>query len=52
MNSSELFEVKRTPVPLWKWILLHFGKNYRNVDCEGDIVSVITAKYMFKVLWI
>ena len=42
---------KIKPIPVWKWILLHFCPMYTSFDSEGDIVCVCYAKILFKHMY-
>lgn len=46
-------EVKASvkPIPVWKWILLHFRPAYISYDTEGDIACVCYAKVLFKQIY-
>lgn len=44
--------INRTPIPLWKWILLHFIKPHIGVDVDVHITTVCYAKKIFGVVYI
>lgn len=44
--------INRTPIPLWKWILLHFVKTVISIDIDANISTVCYAKKLFGVMYI
>jgi len=50
--SEKVFEyIQRTPIPLWKWILLHFVKTYKTFDIDLHITTVCYSKMLFKIIY-
>ncbi len=33
------------PIPIWKWVLLHFCPTYISYDTEGDIACVFFQRF-------
>ena len=51
--SEKVFEyIQQTPIPLWKWILLHFVKTYKSFDTDLHVTVVCYAKMLFKKIYI
>ena len=51
--TDRVFEYwQQPPIPLWKWILLHFVKTYKTMDSGPDNTVVLYGKMLFKVLYI
>lgn len=42
---------KIKPIPVWKWILLHFCPTHIGYDTEGDIACVCHVKILFKQMY-
>ena len=53
MDELNIFNfINRTPIPLWKWILLHLVKPHIGVDVDVHITTVCYAKRLFGVVYI
>ena len=52
MKTTEEVKASVKPIPMWKWILLHFCPAYVSYDTEGDIACVCSAKVLFKKIYI
>lgn len=51
MTEYKIEEPEIKPIPMWKWILLHFCPVHLGFDTEGDIVCVSFAKVLFKQVY-
>ena len=51
-NLLEYEFINRTPIPMWRWILLHFVKTHISFDVDVPITCVCYAKVLLGEVYI
>lgn len=55
MDKTKVIEEEKPkikPIPVWKWILLHFCPTHIGFDSEGDIACATFVKILFKQMYV
>ena len=50
-NDRVFTKKTKVVIPLWKWVLLCLSKTYKSVDYDGNRITILYVKRLFKELY-